>query len=148
MANNSTSYIDFSVIYEDRPMKYVGIFSSSVMIVVLLGLCLGIIWYERFGSDLKRILLNRLVSCICWCLVKGMILYWSADVSSYIYRPFPEWVCFMQTILRNSFVTRLIVLFDAIIISRYIFIFHLKNPLHFDDDFWCRFIFWGIYGLR
>jgi hypothetical protein len=30
--------------------------------------------------------------------------------------------------------------FDLIILSRYVYIFHLKNPAAFDDDFWALFL--------
>jgi hypothetical protein len=36
---------------------------------------------------------------------------------------------------------------DTIVIIRAFFIFYLKNPLAFDDDFWCRFINCFIFGF-
>ena len=38
-------------------------------------------------------------------------------------------------------------LLNGVIFSRYMFIFHLKNPTAFNDDFWCRFINIWIIGL-
>ena len=146
--NTTTDKIDFNIIFEDRPLNYVGVISSLVVIVILFCLLSGIIWFERYGSDLRRILINRLVSCICWCLLQGMIFLWLADVVLYFYRPFPLWICYLQIIYRQAVILRLILLFDSIIITRYIFIFWLKNPLHFDDEFWCSFINWSISVIR
>ena len=117
MSNNSTttSIVDLSVIFADRPLKYFAVISVVVMIVIFVTLCIGIIWFERFGSDLIRILTNRLVTCICWCLVEIMIFLCLPDIVLYFYRPFPEWICYLQVILRNSLIIRLIFLFDAII---------------------------------
>ena len=150
MSNNSTttSIVDLRVIFADRPLKYFAVISVVVMIVIFVTLCIGIIWFERYGSDLRRILIYRLVSCICWCLLQGMIFLWLADVVLYFYRPFPLWICYLQIIYRQAVILRLILLFDSIIITRYIFIFWLKNPLHFDDEFWCSFINWSISVIR
>ena len=120
--NTTTDKIDFNIIFEDRPLKNVGVISSLVVIVILFCLLSGIIWFERYGSDLRRILINRLVSCICWCLLQGMIFLWLADVVLYFYRPFPLWICYLQIIYRQAVILRLILLFDSIIITRYIYL--------------------------
>ena len=144
-ANITNQSVNFDYIFEDRPLKFVGIIFSSVMIVVIFCLASGIIWYENCGSDLKRILTNRLVSSICWCVLESLFVIWSPDLLLYFYRPFPNWVCILQAIFRNAVLLRLTILFDAIIIARYVFIFWLKNPLNFDDEIWCTFInFWTI----
>ena len=148
MSSNTTTKIDFSVIFEPRLLKYVGAISSVTLVAIFFCFCLGIIWFEHYGSDLRRILINRLVSCICWCLLEGMIVFSLADVVLYFYRPFPEWMCYVQIIYRQVIILRLTHLFDAITISKYIFIFWLKNPLNFDDEFWCRFINASISFLR
>jgi hypothetical protein len=45
-----------------------------------------------------------------------------------------------STILRNAIVLRLLLLVDAMVLARYLLIFWLKNPLKFQDDFWCHFV--------
>ena len=135
MSNNSTANIDFSVIFEDRPLKYVAIIFSVVMIVICVCLCLGMLWFEHYGSDLRRILTNRLVSCICRCIVQTMLFLLLPEMVLYFHRPLPEWMCYLQVIFRNSLLLRLILLFDAIAVTRYVCIFCLKNPLDFDDEF-------------
>ena len=42
--------------------------------------------------------------------------------------------------LRNALAIKVILHLDSIVIIRYIFIFLLKNPMNFKDDFWCLFI--------
>jgi hypothetical protein len=49
-------------------------------------------------------------------------------------------LCHLDTILRNVVPMIALLLLDAIIIVRYIFIFHLKNPTALQDDFWKLFI--------
>jgi hypothetical protein len=41
---------NFEVLFKDRPLKYVGICFACVSMLIILFLCYGIIWFERFGS--------------------------------------------------------------------------------------------------
>ena len=49
----------FAGLFEDRPSKIFAIVFSSLIGIVISFLIYGIIWYERFGSDNKRTLINR-----------------------------------------------------------------------------------------
>ena len=149
MSNNTeTEIVNFDVIFEDRPLKFVGIVFSFVMIGIIFCLGSGIIWFEFYGSDLKRILTNRLVSSICWCTLESLFLIWLPDLLLYVYRPYPTWACTLHGIFKNAVLLRLMLLFDSIIIVRYIFIFWLKNHLNFDDQFWSTFITFSITFFR
>ena len=145
-ANITEDY--FKVIFEDRPLKYVGLCVSFVLILVMYSLASGIIWFEYYGSDLKRIFINRIVSSVCWIVLEGYILLHVPDLILYFYRLYPTWICYIQIILRHALVLQLLLLLDSIIIVRYIFIFWLKNPLNFDDQFWCACVNIGIFILR
>ena len=149
MSNNTeTEIVNFDVIFEDRPLKFVGICFSFVTIVIIFCLGCGMIWYEKYGSDLKRTLTNRLVSSICWCVMESLFAIWLPDLLLYVYRPYPTWACTLHGIFKNAVLLRLMLLFDSIIIVRYIFIFWLKNPLNFDDQFWSTFITFSITFFR
>ena len=54
--------------------------------------------------------------------------------------PFPPWICFIDTVIRNVFVMQGLMYLDAIIIARYVFLFHVKNPTALQDDFWRLFL--------
>ena len=53
--------------------------------------------------------------------------------------PLPHFFCFFKTIIRSCFVTQLFLYIDAISVINYIFIFWLKNPAAFRDEFWIIF---------
>ena len=53
---------------------------------------------------------------------------------------FSEISCFMLTLGRRFLVTEFIMFIDALALTRYIYIFHLKNPAAFQDEFWHLFI--------
>jgi len=138
----------FEVIFEDRPLKYVCLCFSFVSMMAVCSLAAGIIWFEYFGSDLKRIFINRIVSSVCWTILEGFLLFQTPDMLLYFYRPFPSWICNIQIILRHAFVLQVPLLLDAMLIARYIFIFWMKNPLQFDDIFWCTLVNVGIFMFR
>ena len=59
----------------------------------------------------------------------------------------PESVCLIEDFLKNSAVTQMLLFMDGIVVTRYIFIFHLKNPAAFDDQFWELFVAVWIVGF-
>jgi hypothetical protein len=69
------------------------------------------------------------------------------DMARYIFGPLPSKFCLVQLILRNAIFSQILLFLDGIIICRYIFIFWLKNPTVFQDDFWSLFINIWILGF-
>ena len=65
MSSNGT-YEVFSGLVENRPSKFVFILSSVVIDVVNIGMAYGVIWYDRYGVDMKQTLMNKLITSICW----------------------------------------------------------------------------------
>ena len=51
----------FKAIFRNSPSKLVLIFICLLFTIVNIALPYGIIWYERFGTDNKRTLMNKLV---------------------------------------------------------------------------------------
>ena len=50
----------FSGLFEDRPIKTIGVTLALASGTFYLAMFCGIIWFERFGSDKKRTILNKL----------------------------------------------------------------------------------------
>ena len=65
----------------------------------------------------------------------------------YTYGPLPIFICHVQHISRSFSAITVLLFADAITAIRFVFIFWLKNPAAFHDDFWCRFISFWIFGL-
>jgi len=51
----------FGPLYEDNVMKSIGIFVTIVNILITSPCFYSIIWYEKFGSNHKRTLLNQVI---------------------------------------------------------------------------------------
>jgi hypothetical protein len=92
------------------------------------------------GSDLKRIFINRVVSSLALCSIGQLILVQIPEIFCYTTGPLPQWFCFMHYILKNTVTLLQIIYFDITTIVQYLFIFHLKNPSMFQDEFWNLFI--------
>jgi len=128
----------FHVLTDNNFEKWVGLaFLLPVVLSGIPALC-GIIWFEKNKCE-RRTLLNRLVSYNCWV---GVVYLASkmTDVYRSIVGPLPAWVCCIHVVLLTSIVWMFLLGLDAIALTRYLFIFWLKNPMAFSDDFWIAFI--------
>ena len=92
--------------------------SSVVGIVVTTPMFLSIICFEK--NDLNRTLINQLVSSINWFAILWNITLQIPTVVRYLTGPFPEFLCFMDLLLRNMISMMGLLLLDFIIIVRYL----------------------------
>ena len=109
---------------------------SLLLTSALAPMLLGIIWFERFGSDKKRTLINLLVTSCCFTMIQYGAFVLSLDLFRLVFRPLPAPVCFWQSVLRLSTATDLLLYFDAMAAVRFASVFVLKNPAAIQDDFW------------
>lgn len=130
----------FDDLFGHSVIKYCGI-AWSIACIILISLLLGgIICYEKFGSDQKRIFNNRMVSSICWTFIEAFLTIVAPDIVLYSLKSLPIGICYVLVIARQALIIRLLLLFDSIVIARYLFIFWIKNPLSLDDKFWATFV--------
>ena len=100
----------------------------------------SIIWFNSHGSDKKSTFLNMITSASCWIGIEYSCIIQITETIRFGIGPLPEWFCFLKTILRNAYVTQVFLYFDTIALTRYLFIFWLKNPAAFNSDFWILFL--------
>ena len=103
----------------------------------------AIIWYERYGSDKKRTLLNKLASLACWAAIEYYLVAQTLEIVIFLFAPLPAQFCLFTRIVRSSVFIEVLIFFDLITLTRYFYIFWLKNPAGFHDEFWANFFhFW------
>ena len=132
--NNSFSHI-FSVIF------------SIVGSFIITPLLYGIIWYEQFGSDNKRTLLNKFVSSLCWACLRYIFLCQIPDTVIHVFGPTSQIICYILMVLKLIVPIQILLIMHSILMIRYFFIFWLKNPVAFNDDFWNFFLNIWIVGF-
>ena len=146
-AQNISSKLDFIEINMSvkNPLLIVSLLLS--VLVALLGppLLFAIIWFERFGSDKKRTMLNMLVNMNCWTSISFIILGQVPEIIIYTFGPQPMLFCRIHAVVRLSIICSILMSLNAIAIFRFFYIFKLKNPAAFNDDFWCLFVSIWIY---
>ncbi len=125
--------------FESRASKTALVVASSFLSLFDIALLYGAIWYEHFGTDNKRTLLNRLFTSLCW-LCMASIFIGLLDIVRYTIGPLPKLICQVQFFLRKIVKDEIVLYYDAITLSRYIFTFWLKNPTAVEDSFWSLFI--------
>ena len=109
---------------------------SLFVTLLLVPVLSSVVWYDWSGSDLKRIFTSRLASSIFLTCIGQLILVQIPEIVRYLTGPFPLWFCFWHYVLKNTIAMLQILYFDIIVAVRYLFIFHLKNPAMFEDQFW------------
>ena len=146
MNNSSLESVNgdyFNGLFENKPSKIVFMTASIVIMLVCVVLCYSIIWYERFGIDAKRTIINQLFSLQCWTAIQFIFFITLLEWLRFMSGPVPKLLCWFHLIIKNWIVTKILLIQTGIIVSRYACIFWLKNPSAFNDEFWCQFInFW------
>lgn len=112
---------------------------SMVSVFILTPTLLGIISFER--NKHHRTLINQLMASIVW---SAAIWNWTVQLLA-TYRVVlgpiqPEFICRVNSVLRNSLPMHALLLLDAMMFIKYFFLFHMKNPTAIQDDFWNRFL--------
>ena len=114
--------INFCGIFESRPSKFIAVAFSIILLAVNLVIWFGAIWFERFGSDHKRTLVNKLFTSMAWTAMSAFVVSGTDNVR-YLFGPFPAGVCSIQMFLKNVFKTQALIFFDAIVIVRFVVTF-------------------------
>jgi hypothetical protein len=150
MANNSStsfiieSFIEdgdyFAGVFEKRLFTKISLSVSLIITAILVVLLLGIILFDQIRSDLKRIIITRLFCSGCWFSIGYLFLVQLVDIFRYIYGPLPELACFYHHVIKNAMCQQLLIILNLVVIFRYVFIFWLKNPAAFQDEFWHLFL--------
>jgi len=130
----------FGPVYELGTMNITLNFVCFAYTILMVPLLVSMIWFDWYGSDMKRIFIHRLVSSLAFTAMCQLILVQIPEILRYITGPLPNWFCFWHYVLKSTIAMQEILYFDIIALLRYLFIFSLRNPATFQDEFWNCFI--------
>ena len=143
--NNSQLFYN---VFENKVAHIISCTVSPLITILSVLLAYGIIWFERFGTDQKRTIVNKFVSQSLWLAVVQVPIFMLSDILRYTIGPLPAQFCFFQVVLKNSVFTQNLCYFDAMIAARYAIIFWTKNPASINDGFWCTYVSIWIYIIN
>ena len=124
--------------FEDKVLVYSTLSISTIASVANITLLFGIICFEK--NHYYRTLINQLVTSMYWYGILWIICIQIPTTVRYLVASFPPILCSLDVILRNVFMMQVLFFLDAVLLCRYIFIFHLKNPTALQEDFWKLYI--------
>ena len=83
----------------------------------------------------KVSLVSKLTVLHFWSCIEFLVIIQPIELLRYFIGPLPEKLCYWQQVYRSHISTEFLCQIDAKILARYIFIFWLKNPAGFHDNF-------------
>ena len=126
------------IMFEDKLTVYLTLIMSTLGSLLNFFMLYGIIMFEK--NHHNRTLINQLVASTFWYGIICIFFIQIPITIRYLVSCFPEFLCACDSILRNVIYMQIFFLLDAVLLCRYTFIFHLKNPTAFQEDFWKLFI--------
>ena len=137
MSNSSDFFADA---YQDGPFKSVAISITILSIFIIVPSGYGIIWYEKYGVDQKKNLINRILTSACWTGIDLYLVALPFDIVRYVYGPLPETLCLFHFMHKNAISILVLLFCDFVTLSRYFYMFHISDPIEFKTEFWHTFI--------
>ena len=143
--NNSQLFYN---VFENKVAHIISCTVSPLITILSVLLAYGIIWFERFGTDQKRTIVNKFVSQSLWLAVVQVPMLVLVDILRYTLGPLSAQFCFFQVVFKNCVFTQNLCYFNAMIAARYAIIFWTKNPASINDGFWCTYVSIWIYIIN
>jgi hypothetical protein len=134
MASTALNVTVFTAVYEWNASKISEILVSLINIIVVTPFAYYIIWYERFGANHRRTLINQLAASICLYLVVYNVFVQSMDIAVTALGPFNFSFCHFRRFARSILIFQFTLITTAITIVKYIYIFVMKTPANCKEE--------------
>ena len=129
---------DYSHLFTNHPSKMIILIVSAFLQAAIIPFLYSIISFER--DNHHRTLINRLMASTVWLSIIWGLTVQQFDFFRSVFGPMPEHLCRINSLMRTTITMHGLMLIDAILVVKYIFIFHMKNPTAVQDDFWNFFL--------
>lgn len=136
----------FTAVYEWSSSKIINILLSIFSILFITPWLFYIIWYEKYGANHRRTLINQLAASHFYYAIFYNVVGQTLEVIITSFGPFGGHVCHFQEFIRGVVTFQLIQLFTFIFTVKYFYIFVLRNPWGVYEEFWCFFLnVWSLF---
>ena len=137
---NCSDNFFFAILYQPHWSMTLGILTSLLNIAIVTPMSCSIIWYERFGSDYRRTLINQLVSSICWNIVLQNLITVPLEIMLTIVGPLGDMFCSIHMFLKYGSMFHIYTILTFMTLVKYLSIFVFNNPTGIQNNFWHFFI--------
>ena len=103
MASVNSSDIFFSGLLENRASKWIAISFSSLVVICFSPLFYAIIWYEKFGNNNKRTLVDLLLYLLLQMSLFYLVIIKTLDIFTYAIGNLPHLFCYGHVLLKEFF---------------------------------------------
>ena len=138
ITNFNLEFISFEQVYKEDSVKLSCLVATSLSCFATIPLTYGIVWYEK--NRHYRTLINMLAASICIYQINWLIVAYLFAIIHLIFGPTGIFLCSLELMLINVTAMQIMFLITAIILSKYVFVFHLQNPRAIQEDFYFLFI--------
>ena len=123
-----------------NPIKIFGIVISILNIAIVSLFMYAIIWYEKYGTNQNRTLINHFVASACWTGIAYNIILQIPEVIVAFGFTLGRLFCTCSLMLKCILIIHYSSLAGSVAIVKYLYIFVFKNSTGRFDEFWCFFI--------
>ena len=95
MGDNAT-FVKFDDIYIRNKELIAPIAASVINMVAVTPLYVAIVWFEKYGTDQRRSLLNKLVASTCWNAIVYNLTAVPMEIALTLFGPFGNAFCSLQ----------------------------------------------------
>ena len=108
---NETSSDLFPALLDSNLAKVCSLSFAITIIILAPPFFYSVIWFEKFGSDKKRTLINKLVAMNCWIGIFFSVFVQAPNVARFINGPLPPLICNAQNVFKyySQFIKMLII---------------------------------------
>lgn len=99
-------------------------------------LLFGIVRYQSKARATKQTLLNMLASTVCWINIWLLLIDRPLDIILFTSGPLSSPLCCIKVNIKFFLVCMIALTFNAIVVTRYLFILWIRNPMALNDKFW------------
>ena len=134
-STNSEEPDFFHVIVDNNISTILVLIFSSIGWAIGSPLIYSIIWYIQNGFEKYNLFANELLTSLCWVFIEWLLFLHTTYFWRFTLGPLPKQACFWQHLISRAILKQALLFLDALVITRYAFIFWLKNPAVFQSDF-------------